>query len=125
MHAGGAVPARSRRAHTVGCDFTTATVNMQTASARARITGASPSAAEMEACVARFPRPDPTHDYVDAGISSCERTTWRMLGLPIALLAALSKQTNFSVGCYCEHESHCHRSVLRELLTAQGALLSP
>ena len=39
----------------------------------------------------------------------------------IALLAALSRQTNFSVGCYCEHESHCHRSVLRELLAAQGA----
>jgi uncharacterized protein YeaO (DUF488 family) len=41
----------------------------------------------------------------------------------IALLAALSKQTNFSVGCYCEHESHCHRSVLRELLAEQGATL--
>lgn len=41
----------------------------------------------------------------------------------IALLAALSLQTNFSVGCYCEHESHCHRSVLRELLAAQGATL--
>jgi uncharacterized protein YeaO (DUF488 family) len=41
----------------------------------------------------------------------------------IALLAALSKQTNFSVGCYCEHESHCHRSVLRELLAAQDATL--
>ncbi len=41
----------------------------------------------------------------------------------IALLAALSKRTNFSVGCYCEDESHCHRSVLRELLAAQGAAL--
>jgi uncharacterized protein YeaO (DUF488 family) len=41
----------------------------------------------------------------------------------ITLLAALSKQTNFSVGCYCEQESHCHRSVLRELLAAQGAML--
>ena len=41
----------------------------------------------------------------------------------IALLAALSRQTNFSVGCYCEHESHCHRSVLRDLLAAQGAML--
>jgi len=37
------------------------------------------------------------------------------------LLAALSHQTNFSVGCYCESESHCHRSVLRELLTERGA----
>jgi uncharacterized protein YeaO (DUF488 family) len=39
----------------------------------------------------------------------------------IALLAALSSQTNFSVGCYCEDERHCHRSVLRNLLLAQGA----
>ena len=36
-------------------------------------------------------------------------------------LAALSHQTNFSVGCYCEDESHCHRSVLRDLLIAEGA----
>lgn len=39
----------------------------------------------------------------------------------IALLAALSQQTNFSVGCYCEDEAHCHRSLLRELLIARGA----
>lgn len=39
----------------------------------------------------------------------------------LALLAALSQQTDFSVGCYCEDEAHCHRSVLRELLQAQGA----
>lgn len=39
----------------------------------------------------------------------------------IALLAALSHGADFSVGCYCEHESHCHRSVLRQLLAAQGA----
>lgn len=39
----------------------------------------------------------------------------------IALLAALSHGTDFSVGCYCEDESHCHRSILRELLAAQGA----
>ncbi len=43
----------------------------------------------------------------------------------IALLAALSHQTSFSVGCYCEDESHCHRSVLRELLAAQGAHIAP
>jgi uncharacterized protein YeaO (DUF488 family) len=41
----------------------------------------------------------------------------------IALLAALSHQSDFSVGCYCEDESHCHRSVLRELLAASGAKL--
>jgi uncharacterized protein YeaO (DUF488 family) len=43
----------------------------------------------------------------------------------IALLALLSRQTHFSVGCYCEHESRCHRSILRELLAAQGAVLVP
>ncbi|MCF8050391.1 MAG: DUF488 family protein [Desulfobacterales bacterium] len=37
------------------------------------------------------------------------------------LLAALSHQTNFSVGCYCENEARCHRSVLRELLEKRGA----
>ena len=39
----------------------------------------------------------------------------------IALLAALSQRSDFAVGCYCEVESHCHRSVLRELLAEQGA----
>jgi uncharacterized protein YeaO (DUF488 family) len=40
------------------------------------------------------------------------------------LLAALSRQTNFSVGCYCEDERRCHRSVLGKLLAERGALLS-
>ena len=39
------------------------------------------------------------------------------------LLAALSKAADFSVGCYCEEESHCHRSVLRELLAERGAAI--
>ena len=39
----------------------------------------------------------------------------------IELLATLSHQANFSVGCYCENEAHCHRSVLRALLVAKGA----
>jgi uncharacterized protein YeaO (DUF488 family) len=37
------------------------------------------------------------------------------------LLAALSHQANFSVGCYCEDASRCHRSLLRALLVARGA----
>jgi uncharacterized protein YeaO (DUF488 family) len=37
------------------------------------------------------------------------------------LLAALSHQTNFTVGCYCEDESRCHRSILRRLLAERGA----
>ena len=36
-------------------------------------------------------------------------------------LAALSHQTSFAVGCYCEDEQHCHRSVLRALLAQRGA----
>jgi len=39
------------------------------------------------------------------------------------LLAALSHHGNFSVGCYCEDESRCHRSILRELLAERGAQL--
>jgi uncharacterized protein YeaO (DUF488 family) len=42
-------------------------------------------------------------------------------GHAIELLAALSHQVNFSVGCYCEDESRCHRSVLRALLIEKGA----
>jgi uncharacterized protein YeaO (DUF488 family) len=40
------------------------------------------------------------------------------------LLAALSHQTDFSLGCYCEDESRCHRSILRELLMQRGAAIS-
>lgn len=39
----------------------------------------------------------------------------------VALLAALSHTTDFSVGCYCEDENHCHRSILKQLLIDAGA----
>lgn len=39
----------------------------------------------------------------------------------LELLAALSHDSNFSVGCYCEEESRCHRSILRTLLRDRGA----
>ena len=39
------------------------------------------------------------------------------------VLAALSRTTDFSVGCYCEDEGRCHRSVLREVLVGLGALV--
>jgi len=39
----------------------------------------------------------------------------------LVLLAALSHETDLSVGCYCAEEAHCHRSVLRALLLEQGA----
>ena len=41
------------------------------------------------------------------------------------LIAALSHQTSLALGCYCEDEMHCHRSVLRELLREREALLVP
>jgi len=44
----------------------------------------------------------------------------RLLGL----LAALSHRVNFSVGCYCQDESRCHRSVLRDLLSDEGAAIA-
>ena len=43
----------------------------------------------------------------------------------VDLLAALSHQTDFSVGCYCEQEERCHRSLLKELLRAKAAKLAP
>jgi len=41
----------------------------------------------------------------------------------LEVLAQLSQGSNFSVGCYCEDESRCHRSILRELLAEHGAKL--
>jgi uncharacterized protein YeaO (DUF488 family) len=42
----------------------------------------------------------------------------------IELLARLSHHANFSVGCYCEREERCHRSILRQLLTQRGAAIA-
>ena len=42
----------------------------------------------------------------------------------IALLAAMSHGADFAVGCYCEDESRCHRSVLRLLLAEAGATMA-
>ena len=42
----------------------------------------------------------------------------------LALLARLSQESSFSVGCYCESEAHCHRSVLRALLAEAGAKMA-
>lgn len=39
----------------------------------------------------------------------------------LEVLSALSHSTNFSVGCYCADEAHCHRSILRQLLIENGA----
>jgi uncharacterized protein YeaO (DUF488 family) len=45
-------------------------------------------------------------------------------GRLLGLLAALSHQTNLSVGCYCAEEARCHRSVLKALLHEHGASLA-
>ena len=46
------------------------------------------------------------------------------LARSIALLAALSQHADFSVGCYCENEARCHRSILRALLKDAGAKIA-
>src|SRR5688572_19457154 len=55
--------------------------------------------------------------YAQRYLSEMRRPEARRL---IALLAALSKQANFSICCYCENPSRCHRSLLGELLRDQG-----
>jgi uncharacterized protein YeaO (DUF488 family) len=64
-----------------------------------------------------------------AGWKQFERRYARELSSPdtsrlLDLLAAFSRSTNFSVGCYCEEETKCHRSILRTVLAAHGALLA-
>ena len=81
-----------------------------------------------------FPNLAPSLETMKAAHAARTEAEWnafkrryrREMGAPdaahaIALLAALSQDADFSVGCYCEDESHCHRSVLRELLAAAGA----
>ncbi len=81
-----------------------------------------------------FPVLAPSADTVKAGQAARTPAEWAAfmrrykaeMAAPeaehsLALLAALSRHTALSVGCYCEDESHCHRSVLRELLAAHGA----
>jgi uncharacterized protein YeaO (DUF488 family) len=43
----------------------------------------------------------------------------------IETLAALSRQTNFAIGCYCEDPARCHRTLLRDLLVEAGAVVTP
>lgn len=64
--------------------------------------------------------------WTDARWKKFVRAYRREMGQPAArqlieLLALLSRDVDFSVGCYCEREDRCHRSVLRELLAESGA----
>ncbi len=63
-----------------------------------------------------------------AGWKAFEKKYARELSSPetlrlLDLLAALSRTANFSIGCYCEEESRCHRSILRKVLAEHGALI--
>jgi uncharacterized protein YeaO (DUF488 family) len=84
-----------------------------------------------------FPNLAPSEELLKAGRSAKDEKTWRSFikrfrsemsrsenSRILDLLAALSHQTNFSVGCYCNDEQHCHRSVLRQLLVERGASLA-
>ncbi len=67
--------------------------------------------------------------WTDARWKRYERSYWSEMKAPcarhlIAILAALSSDTTFSIGCYCENEDRCHRSLLADLLRDAGADVS-
>ena len=81
-----------------------------------------------------FPVLAPSEATLKLGRSSATEVEWRRFASryraemrrpeasqALELLSVLSRRTNFSVGCYCEDESRCHRSLLRALLVARGA----
>ncbi len=84
-----------------------------------------------------LPALSPSQKLVTFALDSRDAKTWRTFerrfrtemrepgaARLLDLLAALSHQTNFSLGCYCESEDRCHRSILRALLTERGADLA-
>ena len=81
-----------------------------------------------------YPELSPTPQLMAQGRPSQSESEWRAFARrfrrqmregaasrTLDLLAALSGATNFSLGCYCEREDRCHRSILRELLKERGA----
>jgi uncharacterized protein YeaO (DUF488 family) len=83
-----------------------------------------------------FPTLSPTEPLLKKTFPVRDETSWRKfrrafiaeMNAPDAaraldLLAALSHHTDLAIGCYCEEESHCHRSILRELLLERGAAM--
>lgn len=84
-----------------------------------------------------LPQLSPSVDLVKQALNTKNEREWnrfvkayrREMSEPDAarlleLLAALSQGSAFAVGCYCEDEAHCHRSVLRALLQERGAKLA-
>jgi uncharacterized protein YeaO (DUF488 family) len=83
-----------------------------------------------------LPNLSPSAALLKAGLAADDDRAWRAfvkkyeaeMARPeqahvIRALAALSHHTNFSVGCYCENESRCHRSALKQIFIAHGASL--
>lgn len=83
-----------------------------------------------------FPDLAPSAELMVQGRAAVTETEWKgfvrafkaEMAVPTAsrtldLLAAFSHGADFSIGCYCEDEARCHRSVLRELLRDRGARL--
>lgn len=81
-----------------------------------------------------FPNLSPSEPLLKEALAAQDEKSWRAFvrkfraemktpetSRDLDLLAALSHQTNFAVGCYCEDETRCHRSVLREMLLSRGA----
>ena len=81
-----------------------------------------------------FPNLAPTVETMKRGLNATSDADWRAFARTyraemnepgpkhdLDLLAALSHSTSFSVGCYCEDENRCHRSILRDLLAERGA----
>ena len=83
-----------------------------------------------------YPNLAPSAELVKVALAAKDERAWnefvqkyrREMSQPenartLDLLAALSRHADFSIGCYCEQESRCHRSGLRDLLTERGASL--
>lgn len=81
-----------------------------------------------------LPALSPSPELVAAALSSRDQKSWNAFDRKfraemkqpdaarlLDLLAAMSHQTNFALGCYCEDEARCHRSILRGLLAERGA----
>jgi uncharacterized protein YeaO (DUF488 family) len=81
-----------------------------------------------------FPNLSPSEALLKKALSADDEKSWRdfkrqflaEMKAPEAskdldLLAALSHHTSLAIGCYCENEARCHRSILRELLVRRGA----
>jgi uncharacterized protein YeaO (DUF488 family) len=81
-----------------------------------------------------FPNLSPSAELVKEALAANDQRAWAAFSRKfkhemkepdrsreLDVLAALSHHTNLSVGCYCEDERRCHRSILRELLKERGA----